>query len=302
MFACSAAAWLWTLSGQCPRFPQMRKTHHLRISALPTALAAPARAIGGGDFYRQFLAVVADGLAADLAMVMRYSTRAAPEYLLYEGLSRVHMDLYLGGLYRVDPIYRLCRKRVGRGVQNLNEFCTPREKSGDYFSIFLRMTGMADDLAILFPAGTHSTMGLVFERSKPFVDGEIRYLKALYPLLEGLHLAHQRYAGVELARSAQQPDIAGERATAAAKSAGLPPIEYARALRLFLRDQLTPREREIIGLIFAGYPNTKIAERLRLSINTIKNHKKRLYAKLDITTERELFMNFVSFLFEGADA
>jgi DNA-binding CsgD family transcriptional regulator len=32
-------------------------------------------------------------------------------------------------------------------------------------------------------------------------------------------------------------------------------------------------------------------------VNTVKNHKKRLYAKLDITTERELFLNFVSHLF-----
>jgi DNA-binding CsgD family transcriptional regulator len=280
----------------------MRGSHNLRISALAAALAAPARAIGDRDFYRRLLAVVAEGLAADLAMVMRYSTRAAPEYLLYEGLSRTHMDLYLGGLYRVDPIYRLCRKRAGRGVQSLNEFCTPKEKSGDYFSIFLRMTGMADDLAILFPTGVHSTIGLVFERRKPFVDSEIRYLKTMYPLLEGLHFTHQRYAGSEPARSARQSGTADETAAASPKSPGLPPIEYARALQMFLRGQLTPREREIVGLIFAGYPNTKIAERLRLSINTIKNHKKRLYAKLDITTERELFMNFVSFLFESADA
>ena len=37
-----------------------------------------------------------------------------------------------------------------------------------------------------------------------------------------------------------------------------------------------------------------------VSVNTIKNHKKRLYLKLDITTERELFLNFVSFLFQDA--
>jgi DNA-binding CsgD family transcriptional regulator len=280
----------------------MRKTQNLRISALPPALAAPTKAIGGRNFYRRFLAVIADGLAADLAMVMRYSTQAAPEYLLYEGLSKTHMDLYLGGLYRVDPIYRLCHRRVGRGVQDLNEFCTQKEKRGEYFSIFLRMTGMADDLAILFPASAQTTIGLVFERGKVFVDDEIKYLKCIYPLLEALHATHQRFVGSALARSARQSASANATTDGSPKSPGLPPIDYAYALQLFLRDQMTPREREIVGLIFAGYPNTRIAERLRLSINTIKNHKKRLYAKLDINTERELFMNFVSFLFEGADA
>jgi hypothetical protein len=39
--------------------------------------------------------------------------------------------------------------------------------------------------------------------------------------------------------------------------------------------------------------------RLNLSLNTIKNHRKRMYAKLDITTERELFLNFVNFIIAG---
>ena len=42
-----------------------------------------------------------------------------------------------------------------------------------------------------------------------------------------------------------------------------------------------------------------IAERLKLSVNTVKNHKKRMYLKLDITTERELFLTFVNFLITG---
>jgi DNA-binding CsgD family transcriptional regulator len=79
---------------------------------------------------------------------------------------------------------------------------------------------------------------------------------------------------------------------------GLPPISYRQALERFLEGKLTPREREIVRLILLGFPTSKVAERLGLSVNTIKNHKKRLYFKLDITTERELFTNFVSFLFQ----
>ena len=74
------------------------------------------------------------------------------------------------------------------------------------------------------------------------------------------------------------------------------PLGFKAALGAFLRDQLTPRERDIVHLILAGYPSSKIAERLNLSLNTIKNHRKRMYVKLDITTERELFLNFVNFI------
>lgn len=53
---------------------------------------------------------------------------------------------------------------------------------------------------------------------------------------------------------------------------------------------LTEREVEIVGLILMGYPSVAIVERLGISAGTVKNHRYRLYSKLDITTEREIFM------------
>ncbi len=82
---------------------------------------------------------------------------------------------------------------------------------------------------------------------------------------------------------------------------GRPPISPLQAIDAYADANLTPRERDIIRLIFLGYPNAKIAERLKLSVNTVKNHRKRLYLKLDITTERELFLTFMSALLREND-
>jgi len=68
----------------------------------------------------------------------------------------------------------------------------------------------------------------------------------------------------------------------------------------FLIGRLTPRERDIVGLALQGHPVAAIAARLQLSENTIKSHRKRLFAKLDITTERELFVMYVEHLTRGA--
>jgi DNA-binding CsgD family transcriptional regulator len=54
--------------------------------------------------------------------------------------------------------------------------------------------------------------------------------------------------------------------------------------------QLTPRERDIVQLTLAGYPTSSIAERLGLAVGSVKNHRTRIFRKLDITTERELFL------------
>lgn len=49
-----------------------------------------------------------------------------------------------------------------------------------------------------------------------------------------------------------------------------------------LDDPLTLREREVLALIAQGLTNRDIAERLTLSINTVKTHRLHIYRKLDL--------------------
>ena len=64
----------------------------------------------------------------------------------------------------------------------------------------------------------------------------------------------------------------------------------------FLEKELSSREREIVLLIMDGYGNWKISEKLGISYNTTRTHRKRIYEKLDITTEREIFLMYLEHL------
>jgi DNA-binding CsgD family transcriptional regulator len=57
--------------------------------------------------------------------------------------------------------------------------------------------------------------------------------------------------------------------------------------------ELTRRERDIVALILQGYPSSEIARKLKIGRGTVKNHRRRLYYKLDITSEREVFLLFM---------
>ena len=186
------------------------------------------------------------------------------------------MDMYLRGLYRADPIYRLCRQRRGRGVKDLVSVSTRTERSGDYFNIFLRLTGMADDLVMLLPVDVETSIGIVYERKTSFYPREIAEMRSLFPLIESLHQVHQKAIPTQARPKAVTPDDR----EAGSSEPGLRPIDHQAALGSFLRSELTPRERDIVHLILIGYPNVKIAERLKLSVNTVKNHKKRMHLKL----------------------
>jgi DNA-binding NarL/FixJ family response regulator len=52
--------------------------------------------------------------------------------------------------------------------------------------------------------------------------------------------------------------------------------------------QLTPREREIAGLVAAGWSNRAIAEQLVVSVRTVDNHVQHVYDKLGVSSRREL--------------
>ena len=58
--------------------------------------------------------------------------------------------------------------------------------------------------------------------------------------------------------------------------------------------QLTERERQVALKMLHGYPVIETARRLGLSQGTVKNDRLSIYRKLDITTERELFGQFIA--------
>ena len=45
---------------------------------------------------------------------------------------------------------------------------------------------------------------------------------------------------------------------------------------------ISPREYEVLQLIAEGHSNQEIAERLFISLNTVKTHSSKLFAKLDV--------------------
>ena len=74
------------------------------------------------------------------------------------------------------------------------------------------------------------------------------------------------------------------------------PLTMEFALSRFSPELLTQRETQILSLILSGYSNSGISQQLKISVGAVKNHRTRLYKKLDVTTERTLIQLFVQHL------
>ena len=76
----------------------------------------------------------------------------------------------------------------------------------------------------------------------------------------------------------------------------LPPHATTRAKQNF---GLTPRELEVVAAVVAGYTNSEIAHRFKLSEQTIKHHITNIFDKLGVSNRMELALFAVTHRLEG---
>jgi DNA-binding NarL/FixJ family response regulator len=56
----------------------------------------------------------------------------------------------------------------------------------------------------------------------------------------------------------------------------------------FVQYDISPREQEVVRLIVQGYSNQQIGDTLFISVNTVKAHVKKIYAKCGVKSRYEL--------------
>lgn len=61
--------------------------------------------------------------------------------------------------------------------------------------------------------------------------------------------------------------------------------------------EMTPRQNDVVELVNRGFTNREIAEKLGISINTVKNHKQMLFRKINVRNSVEL-ANYVGRMME----
>lgn len=97
----------------------------------------------------------------------------------------------------------------------------------------------------------------------------------------------------------------GRAATGRCRKAGFVSPIRRRHLHLALDDfgssLLTDRETQVINLVLHGHSTKSIAARLKISVETVKLHRKHAYAKLEINSQAELFYLFLDSLMSARD-
>jgi DNA-binding CsgD family transcriptional regulator len=339
-----------------------RGPHDSRDERSFRLLAALIASVGTDSFYVSLGEFAAQHLGRKKWMLLRYRKFARPDILINRYSSPQLGELYLAGLYRLDPILELVLRGDAPPVTTFQELESQGTQNAAYLDLF-RRSSVRDELIILSPEIGGAYLGFFLaSRTTLFTDEDVRRTHVLYSVLAPLHRLHIERSlarDVEAAVSDhatrkvvtdstgqvihRSPDwttherevvdriieqvsggigpsasvrvgeyvlhwesLAADHALAPGgrifflerRSPGFVQSDIESSLASFaLVNHLSPRERELVRLTVRGYPTSGIARKLNLTVGTVKSYKHRLYEKLDITTEREVFWQFIAHLF-----
>ena len=57
--------------------------------------------------------------------------------------------------------------------------------------------------------------------------------------------------------------------------------------------RITPRETQVVAQVLEGHSSDSIAKNLAISVGTVRIHRRNIYAKLQISSQQELFSIFL---------
>jgi LuxR family maltose regulon positive regulatory protein len=178
----------------------------------------------------------------------------------------------------------IAQGEIDKANQLLDEIKTtvePRKRFGRLMEIYLlRALALQKTDSEIIPADavTNLERALDLAEAPGFVMLFLEEGPALIPLLNAV-IAHQTAPGQTKKYARKLLEAFGER--------GEPAAPPSPGTATGLVEPLTPREMEVLQLIAAGDSNQTIAEKLVITVRTVKKHTGNIYGKLNVSSRTQ---------------
>ena len=250
------------------------------------ALARVIDHLGGPRFWRNLILLLDEVIPFDNALALLIGPDGVPRVLDEFDTGGTDapspVPLYLNGLYLLDPFLQAAHDGLADGHYRLEEVAPDLFRQSEYFLSYFRDAVGEDELQLIVKvAPTHDVVSLSLGAATRFDVEALGRLAVCAPWLIATIRQHQARLATDPARRADSGDLSGR---------------VERALAGFGAELLSEREMSIARLVLRGNSSKAIAERLAISPETVKVHRRNLYNKLGISTQPELFSLFIQAL------
>ena len=251
-------------------------------------LARLLPAVGEADFPELLIDMLRQLVSFDDATIAVYPGTDLPviEYFqVPEEGGASTLDVFVRGAFLLDPFYLAATRDRKFGVFRLRDLSPSSFRDSEYYRSWYRNCGYQDECGFLIPLGPEGFINIALGKTAfraKFGQRELALFEAVLPVVQTL--CQQHWAGSNTA----QPSV-NLRA------------QLHSALDCFGSSLLTDREAQVIKLVLHGHSTKSLAEKLSISVETVKLHRKHAYAKLEIGSQAELFYLFLDSLMSAGN-
>jgi DNA-binding CsgD family transcriptional regulator len=253
---------------------------HREIGSAIDALDSP-------HFWARLTRVLERHVAFDSWVALRFARDAPPFVCAEQAAPDGKIDLmfqdYLAALYQLDPFYLAAFEVHTSGFYTLADVAPDNFRMTEYYNRYFRKNIIGDEVHFNVVIDSNHTMGFSLGNKRRYEEREIVLLSLFAPWVLALMQQRLRYEDFGTTQDVS-PALGNIQLDVPARLGLL--TEKSR------RGALTNRENEVAMLSLSGFSSRAIADKLAISFETVRAHKKHIYAKLGVGSQSELFAMF----------
>ncbi|MDC0610193.1 LuxR family transcriptional regulator [Vibrio sp.] len=179
-------------------------------------------------------------------------------------------DAYLQGAYLLSPFYDYCANEGNEGLVSLDDIAPDDFYDSAYYEEYFHPSKLVDETCFSVQGQDGSAYLLSLGRTKSlprFNHRVLSKLRALFPILSSTVKMHD----IQMSPPERESNLS-----------------LREVMNGFGGDVLTPREKEVMQLLIRGFSSKEVARKLDISYETERVHRKNIYSKLEISSQKEL--------------
>lgn len=228
------------------------------------------------EFWSSLVRILNEYVQIDNWVVLIFSNQQVQVVSLPEIADAEELDAfthrYVKGLYLLDPFYIANRENPQSGFFHLLDIAPEYFLETEYYHQYFAQYISVDEAQYNVQLDSDRTLCISIGSKVRFDQEQITMLDIIKPWVTAL--MHQRMCfEIDVEKNLTEPPLW--------------PETIAQ-----LGTQITTRESDVLRLLLSGFSNKEIAGKLSLSVETIKVHRRNIYAKLNIKSQSELFARF----------
>ncbi len=214
----------------------------------------------------------------DNAGVFVLRRHSAPLQVLDDFVDATQPAKYVESPYLLDPVYSHFLRGTLPNCNLLDDICPDDFFESDYFTHYWSNINIASEFDINVRYDDDTVAHLSLSRSggsRAFSAGEQALFRAAHPIVAAIMTSYWN------SRDAAEPDDEGQ--------ANSFHQHLSFVLENFGSSLLTAREMEIVQLTMRGYSDKLSARELDITPGTVRNHKKSIFSKLQVSSQGQVF-------------